>query len=228
MEVKTSIGFNITNNTTATQRVSILGAYFNQLDTSNATTQYSWDVTGFTFTTENQVSLLYKTTSQINFSVYTNTLSGQNISSVLTALNALGVGYFYTYTSGGNTYIATINDNVIFDSLNIYDPTVPYVFYAIYQAFAGGSGTIATPAQSVVWGTPLTATQTPLLSVAGQFVNVNGTTDSTAATAVVITETNNNTLVSTQIFNSGYPPLTGFSTTFTSQAGFTYLIDIYN
>ena len=114
------ISLTIKNNTGYTQTVTAFTSPFNLRATSvNALKEYRYDLTGFSFTTETYITLQYRHINEASFSLYTCDLSSQTLASVIVALNALGIGYFYTYTSGLNTYISTINDTYVFGDLSI-------------------------------------------------------------------------------------------------------------
>ena len=106
----------ITNNTNATQQLDILGNPANLLDTANATTEYQWNVTGTNPT--NFVTLEYMPVGAAAFTVYTASMSS-GISGLVAALNGLGIGYFYSSTAGGNTYVSTYNDKYVFGNLTV-------------------------------------------------------------------------------------------------------------
>ena len=120
---KTTISLDIQSNVNYPVTINVLGNPFNPLDTSNATTQYKWDFTSFVFGTENSLQLQYKEESALNYSIYTNGFT-PSIAGVVAALNQLGIGYFYSYTESGNTYITTYNDNYIFGLLNLSNPSL--------------------------------------------------------------------------------------------------------
>jgi len=100
--------------------INILGNPYNLLDTTNAKTEYRWNVTSFTFTTETKVTVEYKLNSDATFNTFTQDLSAQTLESVVSALNLLGIGFFNTYTQLGQIYIGTYNDNYTFGDLNIF------------------------------------------------------------------------------------------------------------
>ena len=106
----------VTNNTNATQLLDILGNPANLLDTANATTEYQWDVTGITPT--NFVTLEYMPVGGSSFSLYTANMSS-GVPGLVAALNGLGIGYFYSSTVGGNTYVSTYNDKYVFGNIDV-------------------------------------------------------------------------------------------------------------
>ena len=54
-----SITLNIQNNVTYPVRINVLGNPYNPLDTSNAKTQYQYNLTGFTFTNETNLVIQF-------------------------------------------------------------------------------------------------------------------------------------------------------------------------
>ena len=125
------ITFNVQSNVNYPVRIDILGNPYNPLDTVNATTEYQWDVTSFTFTNESYVVIQYQINGAPTFSTYVSILPSQTIQGVVDALNGLGIGFFNTYTQLGQTYISTYNDNYTFGQLNIYAASLisPSFFY---------------------------------------------------------------------------------------------------
>lgn len=117
------LNFSITNNTNGIVPVSLFGNNADPMDTSNATTQYSWDISGFTITNETLITLQYKPSSSLIFQIATIGFSGTSIQNVLDALNTLNLGYFFITTSGANTYINNYNNNVAFKNLEIVNPS---------------------------------------------------------------------------------------------------------
>ena len=121
--MKEIISLSITNNTNGIVPISILGNYGDSMDTSNATTQYSWNLGSFAITNENTIIIQYKALNQANFTFSQISFSGTSINDVINALNTLNLGFFFTTTSGGNTIINNYNDNLVFSVLNILNPT---------------------------------------------------------------------------------------------------------
>jgi hypothetical protein len=77
----------------------------------NSTTKYSWDITGVDISCGYSTIVVNGVT--INFT-FTPTLNG-----FLTALNALGYGFFCSETIGGNTYAYTYDDTNVYGDLDI-------------------------------------------------------------------------------------------------------------
>jgi len=126
-----NVTLNIQSNVSYPVRINVLGNPYNPLDTSNAKTQYQYNLTGFTFTNETNIVIQYRASSSSTFSTFTQQLQSQNIQGVVNALNLLNIGSFQTYTELGQTYISTYNDNFVFGQLNIYAPSIinPAFFY---------------------------------------------------------------------------------------------------
>jgi hypothetical protein len=115
------ITLNIQNNTNYAQTINVLGNPYNLLDTVNAKTEYRWDVTGVSLTTENYVSVQYRGVNQSVFTAYISGFGTNTLQSVVNSLNDLQIGYFNLYTELGQTYIGTYNSNYVFGDLNIYN-----------------------------------------------------------------------------------------------------------
>jgi hypothetical protein len=130
--MKEILNFGIVNNTNGIVPVSLFGNNADPMDTANATTQYSWNITGFSVTSQNTILLQYKSVNETFYSFTTIGFSGNTTQDIINALNTLNLGYFFTTTSGGNTYINNYNNNVSFHALNILtlfgDSTVFYSF----------------------------------------------------------------------------------------------------
>jgi hypothetical protein len=110
----------VQNNTNADQTFLIMSSTVNPASTSiNAVTEYTWDITAFTFTNETQIILQYRAIGIATYTNYTASLNASNLTSVINALNNLNIGTFATYISGGFTYISTYNDSYVFGQLNI-------------------------------------------------------------------------------------------------------------
>ena len=129
------ITLNIRNNRNYTQTINVMGNPYNLLDTSNAKTEYRWDVTSFVFPTNQiNVSLQYKPINETNLSTYNSLIPSENFDGVVAALNQLGIGFFNTYVELGQTYISTYNDRYFFGALSLDGTTI------IDGSFIYGSG----------------------------------------------------------------------------------------
>ena len=114
------LSLNIQNNVNYPVQINVLGNPYNLLDTSNATTEYRWDFTSFTFTNQNQIIIQYKLNSETSFTTYSGQLGNQTLQAIVDVLNNLNIGYFNLYTQGLNTYIGTYNDNYTFGQMNVF------------------------------------------------------------------------------------------------------------
>jgi hypothetical protein len=77
----------------------------------NSTTKYSWDITGVDISCGYSTIVINGVTTYFTF---TPTLNG-----FLTALNALGYGFFCSETIGGNTYLYTYDDTNVYGDVDI-------------------------------------------------------------------------------------------------------------
>jgi hypothetical protein len=180
-----TVTLTIKNNVNYPVPINILGNIFNPLDTSNATTQYQYNLTGFSITTENTIGIQYKPIGATSFSLFTTTFIGTNLQDIVNGLNLLGIGFFVLYTESGSTYISTYNDNYVFALLNIYNPTsISLPPSALFDGeMTGTSGSvdvyvnlvatsfIVPPSFSVQ--TPLIVTSTDTIRIAGVASNSN-------------------------------------------------------
>jgi hypothetical protein len=223
-----SISLDVQNNVNYPVQINIMGSPINLRDTSNATREYRWNVTTFTFGTENALTLEYKLNSSASYSIYNSILQSPNIEAVVIALNNLGIGFFNSYTELGQTYIGTYNQNYQFGQLNIYDSNATAVTYYVNQPAGGGNGLISSLFANFSYTSPFISAVGVNLGIvnAGDTVNISGVSDSGSTTDVQIIQTNNQTLVQTQVFFQAYPISTPFATSFVAQAGNTYFIEI--
>ena len=179
------ISLDIQSNVNYPVQISVLGNPYNLLDTSNATIEYRWNVTGFVFTTESFVIVQYRNNASPSFSTFTQQLQVQNLQGVVDALNLLGIGFFSLYTELGQDYIGTYNQNYTFGQLNIYAPSIinPAFFYG--TGFDNSVAAIATQTDGkiICSGTFTTYNSTP---VAGFIVRLNtdGSIDSSFVSGV--------------------------------------------
>lgn len=199
--------------------INVLGNPFNPLDTSNATTQYRWNLTSFSFTNENLVQLQYKTNNATNYSLFYGTLASQTLQSVIASLNTLGLGFFNTFTQSGSTYITTYNNNITFGLLNIYSNTIPYLTYSWNLSGAGGK------AEILVNAVPQVTDNSPIVT-SGNVTLANGNIVLFNQTATTNTTTFSVYNLTTQTYLSQItrPPSTGGSFTFTAQSGNSYYL----
>jgi hypothetical protein len=132
----------IENNTGADVPVKLL-QYAGIPNSINATTQYRWDITAETFLAATVLSIQVRTSVTAAYQTYTAPLSPASAQGVVNALNGLNLGTsWYTFESGGNTYIGTDNDTLIFGDLVISDPQGYNLEIQCVMDFAGGSFTL--------------------------------------------------------------------------------------
>jgi hypothetical protein len=122
------IAIKVQNNTTALQKINLLSNPYDLQANVNNKTQYRWNITSFSFGSETLVTLEYKPVGASIYSIYSATIQ-PNITSLLSALNGLGIGYFYSYSELGQTYVTTYNDQYVFNDLNIFNPSTVYNLY---------------------------------------------------------------------------------------------------
>jgi len=218
------ITFNTTNNTNGIVPVSLLGNNANQMDNANATTQYSWNITTLTFTTENAITVQYKAAGQASFQSATVKLGAANLQAVLTALNSLNLGSFFTTTSGGNTYINNYNENFVFGQLDIYDSLIPQLNYTFQTTpYGGGTNLIDVNAVNQVTQANPTNTSGSVVCANGDAIDFNGTTPSAGVSTLSVYDvTDSLYLINPQVI----APTTLFSLNFPVQSGKVYQISI--
>jgi hypothetical protein len=126
--MKETINFNFTNNTNGTVPISVFGNNANTMDTLGANTQFNWNITSLNFIVNNTVSLQYQNVGAPSFTTAVLPLPSQNIQGLLDALNSLNIGFFFTTTSGLNTFLNNYNLNVVFGQLNVYNASLITLF----------------------------------------------------------------------------------------------------
>ena len=142
------ISLNIRNNTNYPQDINIMGNPANLLDTSNAKTEFRWNLTTFVITTETAISIQYKVNGAAAYSTFTYDLPSQSNQGIADALNQLNIGYFNLYTELGQTYIGSYNDSYTFGQINLYNNTglaSPIILYDFTQTafYANGDASVA-------------------------------------------------------------------------------------
>ena len=186
----------VINSTTATQTIDLFSSPYDLMQNVNNHTEYKWDITGIAFPATVEVTLQYRTVSAITFSVYDTFTSG-NLLSILAALNALGVSFFYTYSELGFDYIATYSDSYVFGDLTL-DTT------------SGGNTTTTTTSTTTATPPPPTSTTTT-------------TTSTTTATPPPPTST---TTTTTSTTTATPPPPTSTTTTTTTSTTTSGFINV--
>lgn len=144
---------NLVNTTTAPQQVSLFNNPFTQVNTTSATNaqpKYEWDVTSFTFTSEQTVSIEYKLVGAASFTTVSDAIVANSIDGVVSALNGLNIGTFYTYSSGGSVFISVYSEVYVYQNLNIYDSINVNVQMTLVNGDVLGVGTFYIKASGQV------------------------------------------------------------------------------
>jgi hypothetical protein len=218
----TYISLAIQNNTSATIPISIMGNPSNLADVSNQTREFRWNLTSFSFSGENQVSIDYRPNALADFTTYNAPLLVQSIQGVLDAINGLGIGSFFTFDSGGNTYISNYNNDYVFGELNIWDSNTTQVTWSVDCVGTTGNNDITSGMFADSQANPYTAISNVPIASNGQQVDISGTTSNQPSTKVKIY----NQTTSTYIVNAGLGSGVVYNYSFNAYYGNTYLITI--
>jgi len=214
------ITINITNNTNGDiPLVSILGNIEDPMDTSNATTQYSWNITGFSVTTENMVAIQYKGSNSSQYSIASATISGNTLQDVINALNTLNLGSFFITTSGGNTFINNYNNNVAFLFLNIFNSNTSSLSYSWNILGGGGKAQIYNNLVLQVSDNSPTTASGSVSVIAGDSILYDYASSSSTTTFIVYDFT-----TQTYLLNDALPAGQLNAYTFTIQANHSYFL----
>ena len=180
-----SITLNIRNNRTYPQRINVLGSPVNPLDTANALTEYRWDITAFTPSSSDTLTLDYKPLGASVFSTYTYQLSNPNGEALVAALNGLGIGYFSYYTELGQTYLSTNNDDYVFGNLTINSnaPVTPTTSTTSTTTTAAPTTTTSTTSTTTT-AAPTTTSTTSTTTTAAPTTTTSTTTTTTTGAPV--------------------------------------------
>jgi hypothetical protein len=200
-----------------------LGNNADQEDTANATTRYSWNITGFTVTNENEILFQYKNVNDILFTTILLPLNTPSIQGVLDVLNSLNLGSFFITTSGGNTFINNYNNNLAFNQLDIYDSATPQLIYDISTTSIGGVTNVDVNFVNQLSITNPVSVGGSIPIVNGDVVDFYGTTDIGGQIRVSVYNVTTSTYL--YIINTN-TPLDPFSFTFTALSGNTYLLEV--
>ena len=180
------ITLNIRNNTTYPIRINVLGSPFNPLDTVNAKTEYRWDITAFNPSDNDVLTLEYKPVGAAVFSTFTYQIYNTNIQGLISALDALGIGYFQSYTELGQLYLSTYNDNNVFGLLTITNNGTPAT--STTTTTTTGAPTTSTTTTTTT-GLPTTSTTTTTTTLAPTTTTSTTTTTTAAPTTSTTTTT---------------------------------------
>lgn len=115
----TDIILSVVNNTSIVQNAALFTK--NDAITNNPNTQkYTWDVTGFDFSTMDSIGIEYKLIGEVSFSNKGITaFIIWTIESVVAFLNSSNpsIGTFYYQTINGNTYIFSFTTTYVYGDL---------------------------------------------------------------------------------------------------------------
>jgi hypothetical protein len=215
-----SITLNIRNNTTYPIRINVLGSPYNPLDTTNAKTEYRWDITAFTPSNDDTLTLEYKQYGAAVFSTYTSQIYNTNIDGIIAALDGLGIGYFQSYTELGQLYLSTYNDVVEFGLLTISNNGAPATSTTTSTTTAAPTTTTTSSTTTAAPTTSTTSTTTaaPTTSTTSSTTTAAPTTSTTSTTTTAAPTT------STTSTTTAAPTSTTTSTT--TAAVFTYALGV--
>ncbi len=224
-----SITLNIRNNKTYPIRINVLGSPYNPLDTTNAKTEYRWDITAFTPSNDDTLTLEYKQYGAAVFSTYTSQIYNTNIDGIIAALDGLGIGYFQSYTELGQLYLSTFNDTVEFGLLTISNNGAPATSTTTSTTTAPPttSTTSSTTTAAPTTSTTSTTTAAPTTSTTSTTTAAPTTSTTSTTTAAPTTSTTSTTTAAptstTTTSTTAAPTTTSSTTTSTTAAvgGFT-------
>lgn len=218
------ITLNIRNNTNYPQQVNIMGNPSDSLDNANVKTEYRWDVTGYSFTNETNVSIMYKTNTSLVYQIFIAALETQTLQSVTDALNTLGIGVFNLYNELGQDYIGIYNSSYQFELLNIYNAAIPQLLYSFNTIGTGGTNDISINFVPVVSDPNPTVSVGYIPIVLNDLVIFNGLTSNYGSTNLFVQNVKNNFIS----LNQNLPASTVYSYgSFAVQAPY-YLIQVYD
>lgn len=228
MKPADQIQLTIINNTAARIPLSILGNPANLADIANQFTNYKWNITGFTFVTENRINLQYKPNSAASFLNYNVELAELTIAGVLEALNNLGIGAFYTYTSGPNTFIATDNDSYTFGLLSIYPSNNTTASYYINTIGNTGITNIDVNSVSQVSQANPAGVSADIAINGGDLVDFYGTTPNLISSLGYVMVNVIDVTAGTTLYNVQLGASVPFTFSFTAIAGHFYSLTLQN
>ena len=159
----------------------------------NATTKYSWDITGEDITCGTG-SLV------INGVTYNFSYTASSLTSLLESLNLLGFGFFCSEVISGNTYIYTTDDTNIYGILTL----------------CGATTTTTTTTTTAAPTTTTTSTTSTTTSAPTTTTTTTTTTDAPTTTTTTTTTTEAPTTTTTTTSTTTEAPTTTTTTTTTT------------
>ena len=155
----------------------------------NATTKYSWDVTGEDYTCGNGQIVINGITYSLTFN--------PDVTGLLISLNALGFGFFCTETSGPNTFVYVQDDTNIYGDLQI----------CVAGCVSTTTTTSTTTIAPTTTTTSTTTTTTTVAPTTTTTTTTSSTTSTTTAAPTTSTTTTTTTIASVENFRSATPQL---------------------
>jgi hypothetical protein len=168
-----NIGVKVQNNTTSQQVINLMSNPYDEQSNINSKTQYRWDITGLSFN-DGPLSLEYKASGSPSFLLFFGNANG-NVASILSVLNSLGIGYFYSYNDLGQDYITTYNDDYVYGNLDLS-----------FTSVATTTTTTAAPTTTTTAAPTTTTTAAPTTTTT---TTIAPTTTTTAAPTTTTTTT---------------------------------------
>jgi len=178
----------------------------------NATTKYSWDITGEDISCGTG-SLV------INGVTYNFTYTASSLTSLLDSLNLLGFGFFCSEVIGGNTYIYTTDDTNTYGILTLCGATTTTTTTTTTAA----PTTTTTTTTSTTTSAPTTTTTTTTSTTTAAPTTTTTTTSTTTAAPTTTTTTTSTTTeapttTTTTSTTTEAPTTTTTTTTTTTEA----------
>jgi hypothetical protein len=162
----------------------------------NATTKYSWDVTGEVYSCGDGEIVINGITYNLTFN--------PDITGLLISLNALGFGFFCTETSGPNTFVYVQDDTNVYGDLQI--------------CVSGCVTTTTTTSTTTIAPTTTTTTTTTTLAPTTSTTTTTTTLAPTTSTTTTTTTVAPTTTTSTTTTTTEAPTTTTTTTTTTTEA----------
>ena len=145
----------------------------------NATTKYSWDVTTADLSCGTGTIVVNSITYNLT---YTATLAG-----LLSALNALGFGFFCSETIGGSTYIYVVDDTNVYGNLDLCSVgTTTTTTSTTSTTTTAAPTTTTTSTTTTTTAAPTTTTTTTTTTAAPTTTTTTTTTTSTTTTTTTL------------------------------------------
>ena len=176
----------------------------------NATTKYSWDITGEDITCGTG-SLV------INGVTYNFSYTASSLTSLLESLNLLGFGFFCSEVISGNTYIYTTDDTNIYGILTLCGATTTTTTTTTTAA-PTTTTTSTTSTTTSAPTTTTTSTTSTTTSAPTTTTTTTTTTDAPTTTTTTTTTTEAPTTTTTTTTTTTEAPTTTTTTTTTTEA----------